>query len=64
MARAHRQWTPAANGTEKPTRFPDGSTLLYCYNPVLQQHAYLDCGTDLFVSESVLRCIETGEWHT
>jgi hypothetical protein len=52
--RADQQWVPASNGTETPTRFPNGMVLLYCYNPVLRQHAYFDVNTDLQVSDDVL----------
>jgi hypothetical protein len=62
--RADQQWKPAANGTETPTRFPDGSTLLYCYNPVLREHAYFDCSTDLQVTDAVMESIITGCWDT
>ena len=54
---ADRCWVPASNGTEQPTKYQSGHTLLYCYNPVLQEHAYLNCETDLFVEGAELDAI-------
>jgi hypothetical protein len=54
---ADRGWVPAANGTELPMRYLSGHTLLYCYNPVLQLHAHLNCETDLFVEGAELDSI-------
>jgi hypothetical protein len=44
-------WYPAANGTEVPIKYRSGHTLLYCWNPALKQHAYLNCETDLILSD-------------
>ena len=38
-------WVPACGGTETPFKARSGATLLYCFNPALRKHAYLDCGT-------------------
>jgi hypothetical protein len=44
-------WVPACGGTETPFRTRTGMTLLYCWNPVTDRHAYLDCGTDIILSD-------------
>lgn len=43
-------WVPACNGTEVPftTRF--GFRLLYCWQPSTGRHAYLNCDTDIIMS--------------
>lgn len=43
-------WIPACGGTEKPFRSRSGKTLLYCWNPKTGEHAYLDCGSDIFLT--------------
>jgi hypothetical protein len=43
-------WLAACGGTEKPFRSRSGKTLLYCWQPATGRHAYLDCGTDLILS--------------
>lgn len=40
-------WVPASGGSETPTRYPDGRTLLYCFNPGTGEHGYLDVETDI-----------------
>lgn len=44
-------WLPACGGTEKPFTSRSGRELLYCYNPKLGKHAYLDCGTDIILTD-------------
>jgi hypothetical protein len=44
-------WVPACGGTEVPFKSRSGRTLLYCYNPHLGKHAYLDCGTDIILTD-------------
>ena len=34
-------WMPACGGTETPIRARSGAWLIYCFNPSLDQHAYL-----------------------
>lgn len=41
------RWVPACGGREVPTKYPDGRTLLYCWNPKTGEHAYIDCETDM-----------------
>ena len=54
---ADGQWVPAANGTEVPTKYQSGHTLLYCYNPLLRKHAFLNCETDTMVEGAELESI-------
>lgn len=53
LACAARQdiWLPASNGTETPFNSRSGLRLLYCYNPYLQKHAYLDCSSDVILTD-------------
>lgn len=44
-------WFPACNGTEEPFFTRTGRRLLYCYQPSTGNHAYLDCETDLILSD-------------
>jgi len=43
-------WVPACGGTETPFA-ARGKKLLYCFNPKLHRHAYLDCGTDMILTD-------------
>ena len=52
QVQANKQWYPAQG--ETPTLFQDGSHLLWCYNQTLRKHVYINCETDLEVSESEL----------
>jgi hypothetical protein len=45
------KWVPACSGTEEPFKSRSGRRLLYCYNPKLDRHAYLDCETDLILTD-------------
>lgn len=44
-------WVPANGGTEQPFYTRAGRRLLYCWQPSTGRHAYLDCGTDLILSD-------------
>jgi len=44
------RWVPACGGTETPFRTRTGRRLLYCWNPAIGDHAYLDVDTDLILS--------------
>lgn len=44
-------WFPASGGTETPFRTRSGRRLLYCWQPSTGRHAYLDCETDLILSD-------------
>jgi hypothetical protein len=39
-------WLPANGGTEEPFTTRNGVRLLYCFNPRLGRHAYLDLSCD------------------
>jgi hypothetical protein len=52
LAAQQGNWTPASGGTETPFVTRSGRTLLYCYQASTGRHAYLDCGTDLILSDS------------
>jgi hypothetical protein len=41
VAKPQDKWVPACGGTETPFRARSGATLLYCWNPARQEHAYL-----------------------
>ena len=44
-------WYPACGGTETPFYTRTGRRLLYCWQPSTGNHAYLDMGTDLILSD-------------
>ena len=44
-------YVPACGGTEEPFLTRTGRELLYCYNPGLGCHAYVDCVTDFVLSQ-------------
>lgn len=43
-------WVPACGGTEVPFNTRTGRRLLYCWQPSTGKHAYLDLGTDYFLT--------------
>jgi len=43
-------WVPACGRTEVPFVSRSGIRLLYCWNPVTGQHAYLNCDTDIILT--------------
>jgi hypothetical protein len=49
------QWVPACGGTETPFIARSGARLLYCFNPRLRKHAYLDLGTDMILEDQDAR---------
>jgi len=52
QARAEQgAWIPACGGSEVPFNTRTGRRLLYCWQPTTGRHAYLDCGTDLILSD-------------
>jgi hypothetical protein len=44
-------WVAACNGTEEPFRTRTGRRLLYCWLPPHGPHAYLDCDTDMILTD-------------
>jgi hypothetical protein len=49
---AQGPWVPACGGTEVPFTTRSRRRLLYCYQPSTGRHAYLDCETDLILSDA------------
>ena len=48
-------WVPACDGTEVPFTTRTGRRLLYCWDTRSGQHAYLDCQSDLILSDEEAR---------
>lgn len=48
---ANGNWYPACGGTETPFKSRSGLRLLYCYQPTTGKHAYLNCDTDIILTE-------------
>ncbi len=44
-------WVPACGGTEVPFNTRTGRRLLYCWQPSTGNHAYLDLGSDIFLTD-------------
>lgn len=44
-------WIPANGGTETITTYRNGLRLLYCYNPKLEKHAYVNVDTDMIIPD-------------
>ena len=51
MSKADR-WVPACGGTEQQFKTRTGKTLLYCWNPKLNEHAYLDVDSDIILTDN------------
>lgn len=45
-------WVAASGGAEVPFVSRSGRRLLYCYQPTTGRHAYLNCDTDLILSDA------------
>lgn len=43
-------WTPACGGTEVPFMTRNGFRLLYCFQASTGRHAYLNCETDIILT--------------
>jgi hypothetical protein len=50
--RTDDRWIPACGGTEVPFTARNGRKLLYCYQPLTGLHAYLDCATDVILTDA------------
>jgi len=48
-------WEPACGGTEMPFISRSGRRLLYCYQASTGSHGYLDCDTDIILSDEEAR---------
>jgi hypothetical protein len=44
-------WIPACGGAETPFVSRSGVRMLYCWNPGTGCHAYLNCGTDMIMTD-------------
>jgi hypothetical protein len=51
MNPAQGDWYPASGGTEKPFTSRNGKRLLYVWQPRTGNHAYLDLGSDVILSD-------------
>lgn len=51
----HNNWHPANGGTEQPFLTRTKRRLLYVWQPSTGNHAYLDCDTDLILSDEEAR---------
>lgn len=49
------RWVPANGGTETPFTSRSGIRMLYCYNPRLGRHEYLNVDTDTIMSNEEVR---------
>jgi hypothetical protein len=49
--KAEGEWVPACNRTEVPFMTRTGFRLLYCWQPSTGKHAYLNCDTDIILSD-------------
>lgn len=47
---AQGKWVPGCGGTEEPFISKSGKRLLYCFQPSTGRHAYLDCDSDIILS--------------
>ncbi len=55
------EWIPACNRTEKPERTRTGRLLLYVFNTHTGRHAWLDCKTDLILTdEEAFAALDSG----
>jgi hypothetical protein len=50
-AMSNGDWFPANGGTEKPFRSRSGIRMLYCWQPSTGRHAYLNCNTDMLMTD-------------
>jgi hypothetical protein len=53
--RSQGNWFPACNGTETPFLSRSGKRLLYVYQPSTGNHAYIDMGTDMVLTDEEAR---------
>jgi hypothetical protein len=52
---AEGNWIPACGGTEVPFTTRNGYRLLYCWQSSTGRHAYLNCDTDIILSDEDAR---------
>jgi len=51
LKREQGNWFPANGGTETIFTSRSGKRLLYCWQPSTGKHAYLDCDSDIFLTD-------------
>ena len=49
------KWVPANGGTETVFKSRSGIRMLYCFNPALGQHQYLNVDTDMIMTDDEAR---------
>lgn len=54
-------WVPACGGSETPLKTRSGARLLYCYNPALAKHAWLNCDTDIILDDNEAHLLMWGK---
>jgi hypothetical protein len=60
-ARRNGDWFPANGGTEIPFYSRSGIRMLYCWQPSTDRHAYLNCNTDMLMTDeeaNLALCLE------
>jgi hypothetical protein len=53
--RSQGNWYPACGGTETPFISRSGHRLLYVWQPITCTHAYLNCDTDIVLTDDEAR---------
>ena len=53
--REQGNWVPACGGTEVPFHTRTGFRLMYCWQPSTGRHAYINCDTDIILSDEEAR---------
>jgi hypothetical protein len=53
--REQGNWVPACGGTETPFTSRSGLRLLYCWQPATGRHAYINCDTDIALTDDEAR---------
>jgi len=48
-------WLPANGGSETPFFTRSGRRVLYCWQPSTGKHSYLDCDTDIILTDEEAR---------
>lgn len=50
--REQGNWVPACGGTETPFVSRSGMRLLYCWQPSSGRHAYINCDSDIVLTDA------------
>jgi hypothetical protein len=46
-----KNFIPACGGTEEPFKTRTGITVQYLWNPTTKEHAYINCDTDILLTD-------------